>query len=205
MNCLTIKLALEKKPFTLHGQGQQRRVWVHVTDCVDALLRILTLGEAGQKYNIGTDEVLSVLDVAYTIHHQINGETPFEILFQPDRPHNDKLYWIQYDKLVMTCGWRSKISWEEGIKQTIQVVLEFVSLNSQDHIASKTAPPRTIPRFRVLLYGHNGWLGGKFMRYGQERHWDMVEAKTRPGENSLYMFAYSIKVSRPTKTSFKRF
>lgn len=61
-------------------------------DCVDALLRILCYGEAGQKYNIGTDQVLSVRQVAESIHSIINPSLPFEAILQPDRPHNDKLY-----------------------------------------------------------------------------------------------------------------
>lgn len=42
-----IQLALQKQPFTVHGGGEQRRVWIHVKDAVEALWLILTKGQSG--------------------------------------------------------------------------------------------------------------------------------------------------------------
>jgi UDP-glucose 4-epimerase len=60
--------AVRGEPLTVYGTGQQSRCFLHVADVVEALLSLIGLPDAvGQTFNIGSDEEISVLDLARRI------------------------------------------------------------------------------------------------------------------------------------------
>jgi len=57
--------AISGKPITVFGTGTQQRCFGHVQDAVEALLRLLaTPAAVGQVFNVGSDEEVSMLDLA---------------------------------------------------------------------------------------------------------------------------------------------
>ena len=48
------------------GNGMQRKSYMHIVDCIDALLRVLEIqSEVGfDAYNIGTDDAITIIDIA---------------------------------------------------------------------------------------------------------------------------------------------
>ena len=57
--------AVAGRTLTVHGDGSQVRCFCHVADVVDALVRLTAApGTAGQVYNVGGDEEVSMLDLA---------------------------------------------------------------------------------------------------------------------------------------------
>lgn len=72
----------------------------------------------------------------------------------------------------MTLGWKPSMTWKEGIEQTVG-----------DYLYHRYDKPRTnqLSRFKVLVFGHNGWLGSRFVQHGASKGWEMVRATTKPG------------------------
>lgn len=63
-----IEKALEAKPITVYGDGSQVRCFTYVTDVVDALTLLMNNDNAnGQIFNIGTNEPISILELANNI------------------------------------------------------------------------------------------------------------------------------------------
>ena len=50
-------------PIPIHGSGQQRREWMHVSDLCEALVAILDRGQVGTIYQASTEESLTVFEV----------------------------------------------------------------------------------------------------------------------------------------------
>lgn len=63
-----VKQALAAKPITVFGSGRQSRCFTHVSDVVGALYKLAQTEEAvGQVFNIGSDEEISILDLAQRV------------------------------------------------------------------------------------------------------------------------------------------
>lgn len=60
-----VQCALEGKPLTVHGSGEQTRCFGHVADAVEALVRLIATPAArGEVFNIGSDEEISIRSLA---------------------------------------------------------------------------------------------------------------------------------------------
>ena len=63
-----VRQAVNGEPLTVHGDGTQSRCFCHVDDVVAALLGLLDHpGAIGQVFNIGSQEEISILDLARRI------------------------------------------------------------------------------------------------------------------------------------------
>ncbi|WP_128381994.1 NAD-dependent epimerase/dehydratase family protein [Streptomyces cavernae] len=60
--------AVRGEPLTVYGTGRQSRCFLHVADVVEALLALIDLpGAVGETFNIGSDEEITILDLAERI------------------------------------------------------------------------------------------------------------------------------------------
>ncbi len=60
-----VQQALEGKPLTVYGDGSQTRCFCHVHDVIQAIYKVSQEDKAlGQVYNIGTDEEISIMELA---------------------------------------------------------------------------------------------------------------------------------------------
>jgi dTDP-glucose 4,6-dehydratase len=105
----------------IHGTGEQKRSFLHVADVVLAFETILFQGVVGEIYNIGSEEELSVNQIAEKLRHMIQPDKDFDTCFEygKDRPFNDQRYNICSNKL-RALGWEPTITFEEGLKNTIE-------------------------------------------------------------------------------------
>ena len=64
------------------GNGMQRKSYMHIDDCIDALLRVLEIQtDVGfDVYNIGTDDAITVIDIARLLFQKFSTE-PQKIKF----------------------------------------------------------------------------------------------------------------------------
>ena len=67
-----IQQAASENPFTIHGDGKQLRSYMHVSDTCAAISAVLTKGNIGQVYNIGTTFEISVIDLAKEIQKTVD-------------------------------------------------------------------------------------------------------------------------------------
>lgn len=60
-----VESALAEKPLIVHDDGQQQRCFAHVYDVVDGVIRLMdTEAAVGRVFNIGSDQPVSILDLA---------------------------------------------------------------------------------------------------------------------------------------------
>jgi len=77
-----VKQALSGRPITVYGDGSQTRCFGYVGDVVSALVKLMDHPEAvGQVFNIGSEEEVSILDLAERIKELTHSDS--EIVFVP--------------------------------------------------------------------------------------------------------------------------
>jgi UDP-glucose 4-epimerase len=76
-----VRQATEGRPITVYGDGQQRRCFCHVLDTVDALLRLIDdPGAVGEVFNVGTQEEVSVIELAHRVSARAGVEPRIEFI-----------------------------------------------------------------------------------------------------------------------------
>ena len=127
---LTILKALSFQEIPVYGQGLNIRDWLHVSDHIQGLMQIVNYGEVGTNYCIGGNTEKSNLDVVKMICRYLDIISPKDksylelISFVTDRPGHDFRYAINANKIKETLGWRNLITFEEGLKETIDWYLQ---------------------------------------------------------------------------------
>ena len=116
---LMISNAMEDKELPMYGDGLNIRDWIHVIDHCRGLERVLLHGKEGEVYNIGGQSERTNLSVAYTILDCL-GKPHSLIRFVADRPGHDRRYAIDFSKIGKELGWRPTVSFEEGVRLTIE-------------------------------------------------------------------------------------
>jgi len=116
---LFVTNAIDDEPLPVYGTGLNRRDWLHVDDHCDALLTLLEFpGIEGETFNIGAQHELDVLTITGTLLRLL-GKPETLVRHVEDRPGHDRRYAVDSAKLTRVTGWRPRISFEEGIVQTV--------------------------------------------------------------------------------------
>jgi UDP-glucose 4,6-dehydratase len=112
---------LKGMKLTLHGDGSNTRNFLYVGDVARAFDCILHKGKVANIYNIGGNNEVSNLQVAKDLIKIIGKEDQEDdlITFVPDRKFNDLRYTIHSGKLH-ELGWTEEMSWEEGLRTTVE-------------------------------------------------------------------------------------
>jgi len=116
------------RPLPVYGTGANVRDWLHVGDHASALHRVFTAGRIGESYNIGGNAEFSNLAVVNMICRLLDEMEPTPsgsphdrlITFVNDRPGHDLRYAMCIDKIERELDWRPAVTFEEGLRQTIQ-------------------------------------------------------------------------------------
>jgi dTDP-glucose 4,6-dehydratase len=112
--------ALEDRPLPVYGTGRNRRDWIHVQDHVEALTAILEAdGVDGQVFNIGAYNEKDVLTIVDLILGAL-GKPGSLVAHVADRPGHDPRYAIDWGRLQRATGWRPRIAFDEGIRETVR-------------------------------------------------------------------------------------
>jgi UDP-glucose 4-epimerase len=74
-----VQQALEGSPITVYGTGQQSRCFCDVRDAVEALLRLAETDQAvGEVVNVGTDQEITIEDLARLVKERTRSSSPIE-------------------------------------------------------------------------------------------------------------------------------
>ncbi|MCM3571045.1 dTDP-glucose 4,6-dehydratase [Neobacillus mesonae] len=110
--------ALQNKEIPLYGDGQNIRDWLYVEDHCSAIHLVLDHGTPGEVFNIGgacektnKEVILHILDLL--------GKPKDLIHHVTDRKGHDRRYSIHFEKIHTQFGWRPTVTFDEGIKKTI--------------------------------------------------------------------------------------
>jgi len=118
----------EKVP--VYGDGLNVRDWLYVYDHCEAIDVVLHSGKIGEVYNIGGHNEKTNMEITHLILEAM-GKDESSIKYVEDRLGHDRRYAISNDKITAELGWKPSITFEEGIRLTIDWYL-----NNQDWIKS---------------------------------------------------------------------
>lgn len=109
-----LKQKIEKKPFTLVGDGSQKRDFIYVTDVANAFYSVARRGNVGQIYNCGANNPKSI---KYLIE-LLDGE----VVKLPKRPGEPDITWADTKKIEKDTGWKPTVSFEQGVKKMLKEI-----------------------------------------------------------------------------------
>jgi UDP-glucose 4-epimerase len=76
-----VRQALAGEPITVFGDGEQSRAFTHVSDVVDALLKLIALPAAvGQVINIGTTQEVTIRALADRVRELAGSSSPIRLI-----------------------------------------------------------------------------------------------------------------------------
>tara|TARA_B100000963_G_C22575045_1_gene647996 strand:+ start:521 stop:1519 length:999 start_codon:yes stop_codon:yes gene_type:complete len=133
-----IRNAIEGQNIPIYGDGKNIRDWLFVIDHCEAIIKVLNSGNFGQTYNVGGNNEIQNLDLAYIVLDKLNhyyqihnlqmpsNVTNFKdlIVFVEDRKGHDFRYAINCSKIKKHLNWEPRHSFEEGISKTIDWYLQ---------------------------------------------------------------------------------
>jgi nucleoside-diphosphate-sugar epimerase len=113
-----INQALQNKPLTIFGDGSITRSICYVSDLVEGLiLSLFKPFTAGEIFNLGNTEELTVLEFAHRIIHLCQSSST--IIFERGRIDDPERRRPDISKAQQVLGWQHHVPMEEGLKRTI--------------------------------------------------------------------------------------
>jgi dTDP-glucose 4,6-dehydratase len=116
---LMIANAMNDEPVPVYGDGKNVRDWIYVDDHCRAIWLAYERGRAGEVYNIGARNERQNLEVVKSLLDAL-GKPHSLIKFVTDRPGHDRRYAIDPAKAENELGWKPLVTWEEGLRKTIE-------------------------------------------------------------------------------------
>jgi dTDP-glucose 4,6-dehydratase len=110
------------KRMTIHGDGSQTRMWLHVEDCARALIRVWEMGQDGEVYNVPGDTEASVREVVNALQSLCAEQTPGVPCPMPqwgcERPGGDRRYRVD-GTLLRKLGWENTRSFFASLPEIV--------------------------------------------------------------------------------------
>jgi len=110
---------LKKETIELHGGGNSVRAFIHIGDVVEGTFRAMLSEKNGQIYHFATDEYISIKELVKFISKKLY--VPFNQYVKKarERPGKDDAYFLDCAKAGNELGWKSRISLDRGLDETI--------------------------------------------------------------------------------------
>ena len=106
-----LRQKLAGTPFTVVGDGTQRRDFLYVSDVAEAFLRAAESADAGRIYNLGAGDPQTVNRLVELLEG--------DVVYIPKRPGEPDCTWADITRITQELGWRPKISFEEGVQRIL--------------------------------------------------------------------------------------
>ncbi|MGH8757450.1 MAG: NAD-dependent epimerase/dehydratase family protein [Burkholderiales bacterium] len=106
------KQKLERKPFTVIGDGTQTRDFLYVTDVAEAFRLAAETDKTGEIWNLGAGNPQSVNHLV----DLLGGEK----IHIPKRPGEPDCTWADIGKIKRDLKWRPQVSFEEGVARMLK-------------------------------------------------------------------------------------
>lgn len=125
-----IERMIHGQKLPVYGTGKNVREWIHVSDSVAGIIRVLNGGKVGEFYNISSHDFRENIEVTRRIIEFFQGDESC-IEYVEDRLGHDFRYSIDSSKIRSELGWAPLVEFETGLKETIQWYLDN-PINPQD-------------------------------------------------------------------------
>jgi len=106
------KQKLSGKPFTVIGDGSQRRDFLYVTDVAAAFLRAAESDFSGQIWNLGAGDPQSVNRLVELLDGPV--------VHIPKRPGEPDCTWADIGKIQRDLGWKPVIPFDQGVGRMME-------------------------------------------------------------------------------------
>jgi UDP-glucose 4-epimerase len=108
---------LHGKPYTVVGDGSQRRDFVYVTDVARAYLLAAESDHAGEVFNLGSGNPQTVNRLV-----ELMGGA---VVYVPKRPGEPDCTWADIGKIQRRLGWKPEISFPQGVDAMLGQIEEW--------------------------------------------------------------------------------
>jgi UDP-glucose 4-epimerase len=129
-----LKQKLARRPFTVVGDGTQRRDFLYASDVAEAFLLAALTERTGRIYNLGAGNPQSVNRLVALLGGDVE--------YIPKRPGEPDCTFADITRISDELGWRQKVSFEQGV-QNILAEIDYwrdAPLWDADSIAQATRP-----------------------------------------------------------------
>ena len=106
-----LRQKLAGQPFTLVGDGTQRRDFVYVTDVARAFLAAAETQHVGRVFNLGTGNPQSVNRLVELLQGPV--------VNLPKRPGEPDCTWANIKRITEDLGWEPQVAFEEGVSRML--------------------------------------------------------------------------------------
>lgn len=112
-----IHQAVEGKPLTVYGDGNQTRSFCYVDDLIDGLVRLFWTSDCHSPINLGNPEPITMKNLAREIIELTNSNSEIQFLPLPQDDPKDRRPDIT--KAIKLIGWTPTISRTAGLTATL--------------------------------------------------------------------------------------
>jgi UDP-glucose 4-epimerase len=105
-------------PLTVHGDGDQTRDFVHVSDVVAANLAAARTDAVGRAYNVGTGEATSVRELADLVRDLTGSEAP--VVHEDGRPGDVRHSRADVSRARRSLGYAPSVEVTEGLARLLR-------------------------------------------------------------------------------------
>ena len=112
---IAARAAGQEDPFEVWGSGKQGRDFVHIDDCIDAILMAIENISDGSAINIGSGKLTSFLEIIDLFTSFAGYEPTIKPLL--DKPVGVHSRYSNMDYVANKYNWKPKISIEEGMRR----------------------------------------------------------------------------------------
>jgi len=126
LGALVMKIAsahrLGRPEVVVWGSGNPVREWLYVDDCVEAMLRAVTIPHTVEPINIGVGTGVSIRELAEMIAEEVGyrGTLRYDTSYPDGAPYKV----MNVDRCAAVFRWRPRTSLREGVARTIRWYLE---------------------------------------------------------------------------------
>lgn len=106
------KQKLAGKPFTVIGDGTQRRDFLFVTDVAAAFLRAAETDKTGEIWNLGAGDPQSVNRLVELLGGPV--------VYIPKRPGEPDCTWADIAKIQRDLGWKPVVPFDQGVRRMME-------------------------------------------------------------------------------------
>jgi dTDP-glucose 4,6-dehydratase len=112
-----IRDAMQEKPVIVNGNGLPCRSYLYAADLTVWLWHMLVRAEPGKPYNVGSDESVSIRDIAARVS-RVLGNGKYEVLGKSDTGWNPGRYVPDTSLIGRDLGLHRTVSLDEAIRRT---------------------------------------------------------------------------------------
>ena len=106
-----LRQKLASKPYTVVGDGTQRRDFIYVTDVAAAFLAAAETPVSGHRFNVGAGNPQPI--------NRLISILGGEVTYVPKRPGEPDCTFANIDKIQSMLGWKPQVTFEDGVHRML--------------------------------------------------------------------------------------